>query len=87
MCETPVRRIPVANTNDIEKAMGEYIDWGKLLLAPAPVDIGILGQLIFMSDQFQDFPIKSEDPNNFELIRQQISAAAEKLPNNIAAYQ
>lgn len=38
-----------AITEDINQLMNEYNEWGKLL-APTPVAIGILGQLIMMTN-------------------------------------
>lgn len=44
-----------------KELINQYNNWGKLL-APAPVAIGILGQLILMANHRVDFPVNREDP-------------------------
>jgi hypothetical protein len=46
---------------DIRRLMESYHNWGELL-APAPVAISTLGQLIIMSTQRLDFPIDTNVP-------------------------
>lgn len=48
--------------DQIQILMNEYNDWGKLL-APAPLTIGILGQLIIMANQKLDVPLNVYNPD------------------------
>ena len=54
---------------EIQKLAKQYNNWGKLL-APAPVAISILGQLILMSTQVRDFRIDNPPPiPGFKLVK------------------
>jgi hypothetical protein len=47
--------------DEIRTLMKTYYNWGELL-APAPITISVLGQLILMSNQRMDFPINVNSP-------------------------
>ncbi|EFX85171.1 hypothetical protein DAPPUDRAFT_46086, partial [Daphnia pulex] len=55
--------------DEIRTLMKTYYNWGELL-APAPIAISVLGQLILMSTQRMDFPIDANLPTGgFKFIK------------------
>lgn len=53
--------------DDFMNQLGAHMSW-EMLLSPAPLSIGLLGDLMIMSSKTRDFPIDGELPRNGQIL-------------------